>query len=131
MTRAAAVLVGLCALTAASCSGSGTASSPTGHGAPGPTVVGPPATGVVASADPRAAQITDVVTKAIPELQLQSVLFAVWDGDKEIVKGAIAAPPAQPPTAADARVRVGQPMEAMLGTVLLQLAAEGKVKLDD
>jgi D-alanyl-D-alanine carboxypeptidase len=80
--------------------------------------------------DPRAKQITDVVTKALPELQLQSVVFGVWDGKTKIAQGAIDAPTVQPPTAVDARVRVGQPMEAMLGTVLLQLAAEGKVDLD-
>jgi D-alanyl-D-alanine carboxypeptidase len=85
---------------------------------------------VIASRDPRAQKITDVVTKALPELGLQSVVFGVWDGDKQIVKGAVDAPSVQPPTAVDARVRVGQPMEAMLGTVLLQLAHEGKVDLD-
>lgn len=90
----------------------------------------PPTTGVIASTDPRAAQITDIVTKALPELHLQSVVFGVWDGDREIARGAIDAPSVQPPTAVDARVRVGQPMEAMLGTVLLQLGSEGKVDLD-
>jgi len=70
------------------------------------------------------------VKQAVPELQLQSVVYGVWDGDRRIVTGAIDAPTVQPPTAVDARVRVGQPMEAMLATVLLQLAAEGKVDLD-
>ncbi len=68
--------------------------------------------------------------RAIPELALQSVVYGVWDGDKRIVTGAVDAPSVQPPTAVDARVRVGQPMEAMLGTVLLQLAADDKVDLD-
>ena len=83
-----------------------------------------------AKVDPRARQITDIVKKAIPELALQSVVYGVWDGDQRIVSGAIDAPSVQPRTAVDARVRVGQPMEAMLATVLLQLGAEGKVDLD-
>lgn len=90
-----------------------------------------PATGVIAGRDPRAQQITDLVTQAVPELTLQSVVFGVWVGDQEIVRGAVDAPSVQPPTAVDARVRVGQPMEAMLGTLTLQLASEGKLGLDE
>jgi len=90
----------------------------------------PAATGVIASDDPRSRQITDLVANAVPELHLQSVVFGVWDGDREIARGAIDALSVQPPTAVDARVRVGQPMEAMLGTVLLQMGAEGKIDLD-
>ena len=89
------------------------------------------ATGVIASDDARSRQVIDVVTKAMPELDLQSVVFGVWDGDQEIVRGAIDAASAQPGTAIDARVRVGQPMEAMLGTVLLQLGSEGVLDLDE
>src|SRR6478735_6608654 len=86
-----------------------------------------PATGVLHGDDPRAEQIVDIVQKAMPELNLQSVMFGVWIGDEEIVRGAIDAPSVQPLTPIDARVRVGQPMEAMLGTVMLQLGAEGKL----
>jgi D-alanyl-D-alanine carboxypeptidase len=89
-----------------------------------------PSRRVIERGDPRGRQITAIVKEALPELHLQSVVFGVWDGDKQIVKGAVDAPSVQPPTTVDARVRVGQPMEAMLGTVLLQLAHEGKVDLD-
>mgnify|MGYP003123780764 CR=1 FL=1 len=89
------------------------------------------ATGVIVSDDPRAQQIVDIVDQAVSELELQSVVFGVWVGDEEIVRGAVDAPSVQPPTAIDARVRVGQPMEAMLGTVLLQLGAEGVIDLDE
>lgn len=88
------------------------------------------ATGVITGDDLRAQQINDIVSTALPELKLATVVFGVWQGDVEIVRGAIDAPSVQPATAVDARVRVGQPMEAMLGTVLLQLGAEGKVDLD-
>lgn len=141
MRRLLVLLAGFVVLVAlTSCSADNSASpSTTGASskgsapaaASGTTAAAPPATGVVASTDPRAAQITDIVTKAIPELQLQSVVFGVWDGDTLIVKGAMDAPSIQPRTPVDAKVRVGQPMEAMLGTVLLQLASEGKVGLDD
>ena len=89
-----------------------------------------PATGVVTGDDPRAQQISDIVAKALTELKLATVVFGVWQGDVEIARGAVDAPSVQPATAVDARVRVGQPMEAMLGTVMLQLGAEGKLDLD-
>lgn len=88
-------------------------------------------TGVITSDDPRSHPIADLVAEAVPELHLQSVIFGVWIGEREIVKGAIDAPSVQPPTPVDARVRVGQPMEAMLGTVLLQLGSEGRIHLDE
>jgi D-alanyl-D-alanine carboxypeptidase len=88
-------------------------------------------TGVITSDDPTAEEIVVLVEEALPELQLQSVVFGVWVGDDELVRGAIDAPSAQPPTAIDAKVRVGQPMEAMLATLLLQLGAEGSIDLDE
>lgn len=87
-------------------------------------------TGVIAGSDPRAADITGIIEAAIPELALQSVVFGVWEGDQEIVRGAVDSPSAPLPTATDALVRVGQPMEAMIGTVLLQLGEEGVIDLD-
>jgi D-alanyl-D-alanine carboxypeptidase len=132
MKRAATALMALLVLVAVpACAGGDDESSATNVTAKGSAEVVAPTTGVIVSRDPRARQIIDVVKKALPELALQSVVFGVWDGDKQLVKGAIDAPSVQPPTAVDARVRVGQPMEAMLGTVLLQLAAEGKVDLDE
>lgn len=89
-----------------------------------------PSNGVIASSDPRAAEISGIVEAAMAELALQSVVFGVWDGDQEIVRGAMDASSAPLPTSPDALVRVGQPMEAMLGTVLLQLGAERLVDLD-
>lgn len=92
---------------------------------------GGPATGIVASDDERAEEITQIVEDSVAELGLQSVVFGVWVGDEEIVRGAVDAPDSSiPPTAVDALVRVGQPMEAMLGTVLLKLDEEGVVDMD-
>lgn len=87
-------------------------------------------TGIIASGDPRADQVVALVEQAVSELEVQSVLFGVWVGDEELVRGAIDAPSDLPATAIDARVRVGQPMEAMLSNVMLQLGAEGKLDLD-
>jgi D-alanyl-D-alanine carboxypeptidase len=129
MKRVAAVLVLFLVVGAASaCSDDGNRSSPTASTA---TTERAEATGVITSDDPRAQQIADLVGTSVSELQLQSVIFGVWVGDQEIVRGAIDAPSVQPPTAIDARVRVGQPMEAMLGTVLLQLGSEAKINLDE
>jgi D-alanyl-D-alanine carboxypeptidase len=92
---------------------------------------GEAAAGVITGSDPRAQQVVDIVEDAIGELELQSIVFGVWVGDEEVARGAVDAPSAQPATAIDAKVRVGQPMEAMLGTVLLQMASEDLIGLDD
>lgn len=111
---------------------SGCAADSTGSAAStSPAPAAATATGVITSEDERAARVADVVSTAISELQLQSVVFGVWVGDQEVARGAIDAPSVQPPTAVDAKVRVGQPMEAMLGTVLLQLGSEGLINLDE
>jgi D-alanyl-D-alanine carboxypeptidase len=112
------------------CSSDDDASVPSGSTA-AISAEGEAATGVITSDDPRAREIVDLVEQAIPELQLQSVVFGVWVGDEEVVRGVLDAPSAQPPTAIDAKVRVGQPMEAMLGTLLLQLGSEGTIDLDE
>lgn len=139
--RVAAVSVAISMAVAACSTDSGSNGSPgsTASGTSGSTgttatVATPPgtvATGVIASDDPRAAEIRSLVEVAIPELALQTVVFGVWVGDEEIVRGAIDAPTGLMPTAVDAQLRVGQPMEAMLGTVMLQLGAEGKLALDE
>ena len=131
MRRTAAVL-SLCLVVGASLSACTDDDSASGSAATTTAAAsGEVATGIIAGDDPRAQEIVDLVEAAVPELALQSVVFGVWVGDEEVVRGAIDAPSPQPPTAVDAKVRVGQPMEAMLGTVLLQLAAEGKVELDE
>ncbi|MGH9270078.1 MAG: serine hydrolase domain-containing protein, partial [Ilumatobacteraceae bacterium] len=86
---------------------------------------------VITKGDPRAEEIVGLVREAVPELHLQSVVFGVWEGDTEIVRAAVDGPGSMPPTSPDAVVRVGQPIEAMLGTVLLQLVEEGVLGLDD
>jgi D-alanyl-D-alanine carboxypeptidase len=132
MKRATTACV-LCVLlvgAVSACSSDDDASVPSGSTA-AISAEGEAATGVITSDDPRAREIVDLVEQAIPELQLQSVVFGVWVGDEEVVRGGLDAPSAQPPTAIDAKVRVGQPMEAMLGMLLLQLGSEGTIDLDE
>lgn len=131
MNRMTAV-VGLSVLLAGpmvACStGSGSSRAP---GSSSTTVaVATEGSSIVASDDPRAGQIVALVEQAMPELEVQSVVFGVWVGDEELVRGALDAPSDLPATAIDARVRVGQPMEAMLANVMLQLGAEGKLDVD-
>jgi D-alanyl-D-alanine carboxypeptidase len=132
MKRAMSAMA-LCVLVGgslAACSSDDNASVPSGSTAT-TAADGGTATGIIASADPRSQEIVDLVDQALSELHLQSVAFGVWVGDQEIVRGAVDASSVQPPTAVDARVRVGQPMEAMLGTLLLQLSSEGLIGLDE
>lgn len=133
-TIAAVALSLVLVVSAAACSDDSDDASPSTTAASAGSVAGgedAPATGVLLGDDPRAEQIVDIVEQALPELDLRSVIFGVWIGDEEIVRGAIDAPTTQPLTPIDAKVRVGQPMEAMLATVMLQLGAEGKLDLDE
>jgi D-alanyl-D-alanine carboxypeptidase len=86
---------------------------------------------VLDRSDPRAEKVVESVTEAAGELKLAGVVFGAWVGDHELVRGAIDAEPGPPPTSRDAAFRVGQPMESMLTTILLQLAEEGKIGLDE
>ncbi len=131
MKRSASAFVGVVLVVAATVSACTTDSTGTATQSSTAATASATVTGVIAGDDERASQVVDLVGNAVPELDLQSVVFGVWVGDEEIVRGAIDAPSAQPPTPVDARVRVGQPMEAMLGTVLLQLGSEGVIDLDE
>jgi D-alanyl-D-alanine carboxypeptidase len=86
---------------------------------------------VLNRSDPRGERVVHAVRAAAARLRLAGVVFGVWDGDRELVRGAIDLQPGTEPTSKDAAFRVGQPMESMATTVLLQLAAEGKIGLDE
>ena len=85
---------------------------------------------VLDRSDPRAERVVHAVRAVAGRLRLAGVVFGVWDGDRELARGAIDLQPGTAPTDRDAAFRVGQPMESMVTTVLLQLAAEGKIGLD-
>ncbi|WP_329412802.1 beta-lactamase family protein [Nocardia vinacea] len=80
---------------------------------------------------PEATRIVDIVRGKMTELDLSAAVFGVWRGDKQIASGALGGSPLGVPATLDMQVRVGQPMEPMLSTVLLQLNKEGVARLDE
>ncbi|NEW40958.1 beta-lactamase family protein [Nocardia cyriacigeorgica] len=80
---------------------------------------------------PEAAKIIDIVRDEMTELDLSSAVFGVWRGNEQIALGALGDSPLGMPATADMRLRVGQPMEPMLSTVLWRLDGEGVLPLDE
>ncbi|MEV0298304.1 serine hydrolase domain-containing protein [Nocardia sp. NPDC050710] len=83
------------------------------------------------SDDPNAEKIVDIVRAHMSELHLSAAVFGVWRGDEVIVTGALGESPLAVPATRDMQLRVGQPMEPMLSTVLLQLGEAGTLGLDE
>ncbi|OUS96396.1 serine hydrolase [Rhodococcus sp. NCIMB 12038] len=76
------------------------------------------------------AKIEQIVQGKMTELDLSSAVFGVWRGDEQVTVGALGGSPIGVPATPDMQLRVGQPMEPMLSTVLLQLDKDGVVPLD-
>ncbi|WP_280451912.1 serine hydrolase domain-containing protein [Nocardia cyriacigeorgica] len=83
------------------------------------------------ASSPAATKITDLMHDAMGELDLTAAVFVVWRGDEQVVLGALGDSPLGMPTTADMRLRVGQPMEPMLSTVLWRLDGQGVLSLDE
>ncbi|MFC3965602.1 serine hydrolase domain-containing protein [Nocardia jiangsuensis] len=83
------------------------------------------------AADGEAARITESIRGKVTAAGVTGAVFGVWRGDEQIVLGALGESPVGVPATADQRVRVGQPMEPMLSTVLFQLEREGMLTLDE
>nr|WP_271212221.1 serine hydrolase domain-containing protein [Rhodococcus wratislaviensis]GLK38641.1 hypothetical protein GCM10017611_55080 [Rhodococcus wratislaviensis] len=81
--------------------------------------------------DPNADKIVAIVRDKLTELDLSGAVFGVWRGDEEIAAGAVGESPLGVPATRDMQLRVGQPMEPMLSTILLQLAEAGTLSLDE
>ncbi|MRH88066.1 serine hydrolase [Nocardia sp. SYP-A9097] len=79
---------------------------------------------------PEAARIVDIVHAKMAELDLSAAVFGVWRGKEEVVVGAAGGSPLGVPASTDMRLRVGQPMEPMLSTVLWHLDGTGALRLD-
>ncbi|MFC9837691.1 serine hydrolase domain-containing protein [Rhodococcus sp. NPDC127530] len=86
---------------------------------------------VVHTDDPEVDKVVDIVRDKLTELDLSGAVFGVWRGDEEIVAGAVGESPLGVPATRDMQLRVGQPMEPMLSTVLLQLGEAGTLSLDE
>lgn len=79
---------------------------------------------------PEAEQITSLVREQLSKSDLSAAVFGVWRGDAEVASGALGESPLGLPASIDMQLRVGQPMEPMLSTALLQLDEEGTLPLD-
>lgn len=80
---------------------------------------------------PESQKITDIVQAQVTGLGLSGAVYGVWRGDAVVATGAVGESPLGVPATADMQVRVGQPMEPMLSTVLLQLDESGALPLDE
>lgn len=81
--------------------------------------------------DPAAARITEIVRDGMDELDLSAAVYGVWRGGEQVALGALGESPLGVPATADMRVRVGQPMEPMLSTVLWRLDGDGVLSMDE
>ncbi|MFE3053938.1 serine hydrolase domain-containing protein [Nocardia sp. NPDC059239] len=79
---------------------------------------------------PEAAQIADIVRTKLTQLDLTAAVFGVWRGKEPITIGAAGDSPLGIPATSDMQLRVGQPMEPMLSTVLWHLDAAGTLSMD-
>ena len=83
------------------------------------------------AAEPDSQKIADIVEQKMKERDLTGAVYGVWRGDEQIAVGALGDSPIGLPATSDMLVRIGQPMEPMLSTVLLQLNGEGILDQDE
>lgn len=76
-------------------------------------------------------QITDIVRAKLGELDLTAAVFGAWRDGKEVAVGAVGDSPLGVPATSDMQLRVGQPMEPMVSTVLWRLDGNGVLKMDE
>ena len=91
----------------------------------------PSTTEASAAADVDTDKILEIVGDKVTELGLTGAVFGVWRGDEQVIADAVGESPVGVPATPDMQLRVGQPMEPMLSTVLLQLSEEGTIGLDE
>ncbi len=72
-------------------------------------------------------KVVDIIEKQMKELDLTGAVYGVWRDDEVIAVGAAGSSPVGVPATPDMKLRIGQPMEPMLSTVLLQLDGEGVI----
>ncbi|MFE7131055.1 serine hydrolase domain-containing protein [Streptomyces sp. NPDC057638] len=92
---------------------------------------GCPASSVPVARTDAARRVMDTVRRARAELGLRAVLVRVERRGREVVTGGVGESLAGVPAVPRMRVRAGAAAAAHLGTVLLQLVDEGRVRLDD
>ncbi|WP_280299457.1 serine hydrolase domain-containing protein [Nocardia neocaledoniensis] len=80
---------------------------------------------------PEVGPITEIVRTKMADLDLSSAVYGVWRGEERIALGALGGSPLGVPARPEMKVRVGQPMEPMLSTVLWRLDGEGVLRIDE
>jgi D-alanyl-D-alanine carboxypeptidase len=97
----------------------------------GATDQGDNRTSTARGSDPDGQKVVDIIEQKMREQDLTSAVYGLWRGDEVIAVGAAGSSPIGLPATPDMRVRIGQPMEPMLSTVLLQLDDEGVLNQDE
>ncbi|CAM3768305.1 serine hydrolase domain-containing protein [Smaragdicoccus niigatensis] len=80
---------------------------------------------------PGGEKVVDIIEAKMKELDLTGAVYGVWRGDDVVAVGGLGDSPVGVRANVDMQVRIGQPMEPMLSTVLLQLDGEGVLKQDE
>ena len=80
---------------------------------------------------PESDKVVAIIEQKMKEQDLTGAVYGVWRGGEEIAVGAAGSSPIGVAATPDMKVRIGQPMEPMLSTVLLQLDGEGILKQDE
>ena len=88
-------------------------------------------TATVASGDARAQQVVDAVHTVRTRYGSNAILYGAWVGDKPLAVGAVGNALPGVRAAPDQHVRIGVGAEWFLGTLLLRMADQGKVRVDD
>ncbi|MEV6974073.1 serine hydrolase domain-containing protein [Kitasatospora sp. NPDC093806] len=83
------------------------------------------------AADPRAAEVLDIARQVQAELDLNSVVLRITVDGRELVTGAIGESMTDVPAEPDMHFRAGSVAFPFFGIILLQLAEEGRISLDD
>jgi len=88
-------------------------------------------TATVASGDARAQQVVDAVHTVQARYGSNAILYGAWMGGKPLAVGAVGNALPGVRAAPDQHVRIGVGAEWFLGTLLLRMADQGKVRVDD
>lgn len=65
------------------------------------------------------------------QTQVKSIIAGVWEGKKEIMTVALGESMTEVPASTDMHLRIGGVSETFLGTLLMILAEQGKIRLDE
>jgi D-alanyl-D-alanine carboxypeptidase len=85
----------------------------------------------VASRDARAQQVVDAVRSVQAQYGSRAIVYGAWIGGKPLAVGAVGSALPGVPARPDQHFRIGVAAEWFLGTLLLRMADQHKVGLDD